>query len=186
MMNPKTQLVELLLGDGLTKMFNVVEYVGATKYPKLLEEHELNEEDFRDKVFDIVSLATMIQADADELIIFDEALELASKELLSSVQLLGLREALMETDSALTPELIATYALSSGVTMRPPRFTVECIPQEHEDLQPSLVTALAILLPDQFDVIALDGEDQEAFVRRAYDAMVTTSMGIKAVLGLNR
>jgi len=181
-MNPRTQMQEHILGMGLSSLFRTLAFCPPMEYPKLIEEIDLDA--FRNMVFDIVAEATGIQAEkqeeGSELILFDEALELAARAGLSSVQLLGLNEALRDAGSPLTPELIATYALSKEVVARPARLTFEATPDD-EGLDAVRKSALAVLLPEAFDVVAMEGEETDDLVQRACTVLALIAAACQTV-----
>jgi len=172
MAHPLTRLREEILARGLSALFSAKSFHPPQEFPKLPAEDELDSLDFKNKVLEIVELATMIQAeeaDPESMMLFDEALERAAKEILTQVQGRGLYEALRDTDAALTPELIATYAMAGQTVERPARFNIAVhLEEEPGELAPGVREALVILFPDSFDIVALSTESAiEELIERA-------------------
>lgn len=171
-MNPYNLMREQMLAEGLQRYFELSRFVPAAQYPRLLKEEEIDSEAYRNAVLDTVMRATEIQEMASEpdaeVMTFDEALERASAELLNSVQLLGLKEALEDAGAPLSPELIATYKLSTDTVDRPERFTFTPREELTEMEGPQWVRSLLqILIPEEFDVVRMAGESMEDMHVRA-------------------
>jgi hypothetical protein len=191
--NPFTKAKELLLSRGLSAVFHVVEYSPPRERPALLSQEELDEreDEIRERVLDIVQAATQAQNDELEkpggrMITFDEALEEAAKYMLTPVQMRGLVENSDEDYIPLVPEVIATYSMADDVRVAPAQLAFELV-HDHDDVatDPVRRTALTVMLPEQFYIVALEGETPEDLVLRAGDVLDLLLQARQAILGVD-
>lgn len=147
----------------------------ATERPKLRElpEGSPELEEWREKLLDLVYAAHDIQEDESrpEELSFTEALMVATKELLTPVQLAGLFEALDAGQIGLTPDIVATYAMASETERRAARVRIgrQSMPNTAALLsKPEQYNRelLDLMVPESVEFIQLAGETEDDFLDR--------------------